>query len=225
MKTISTKDKALLEYLESFLTARRRALFTKVLKERTKHITVVTEDVYHLHNTSAVMRNCEVFGIQDLHVVEEINRKEIDREIALGAQKWVTLHRHNHVKDCIARLRADKYRIVATTPHKEAHTLESFDISDKVALFFGQEVNGLSATVMEEADDYIYIPMLGFTESLNISVSAAIILQHLSAKMRKEVINWGLSIDDMHAVRLHWTRQMLKKVEMYEERFNLMYGK
>jgi len=85
----SMKDIKLLEFLESHLTDNRKLRFDQVLSQRTKHFTVATEDVYQLHNTSAVMRSCDVFGIQELHVIEEQNVKHIDREIAMGAQKWV----------------------------------------------------------------------------------------------------------------------------------------
>jgi len=220
MMAITQRDRDLLTYLQSFLTERRRTLFDKVLDQRTQHITVVTEDVYHLHNTSAVMRNCDVFGVQDLHVIEEVNYKTIDREIALGAQKWVNLHRHHQTKDCMKKLKADGYRIVATSPHKSAHRLEDFDVTQKSAIFFGKEVEGLSDLVLEEADDFIYIPMCGFTESLNISVSAAIVLQQLTTKLRKSDITWKITGDARFHVEMKWTRQMLKKVEMYVERFD-----
>ena len=90
-------DRKLLHHLENFLTASRAEKFKKVIAQRTRHFTVATEDVYQLHNTSAVMRSCDVFGIQDLHIVEEQNSKRIDREIAMGAQKWVDLHRYDSV--------------------------------------------------------------------------------------------------------------------------------
>ncbi|MBT8394747.1 MAG: TrmH family RNA methyltransferase, partial [Bacteroidia bacterium] len=98
-------DLKLLEHLESFLTEKRRQRFDKVLSQRTKHFTVATEDVFQLHNTSAVMRSCEVFGIQELNVIEQRNTKKIDREIALGAQKWVDLNRFQSSSDCITDLK------------------------------------------------------------------------------------------------------------------------
>ena len=112
-------DLKLLEYLETYLTDNRRERFNKVLAMRTKHFTVATEDVYQLHNTSAVMRTCDVFGIQEVNIVEEVNSKSIDREIAMGAQKWVDLNRYHTVKSCIEDLKANGYKIVATTPHVE----------------------------------------------------------------------------------------------------------
>lgn len=212
-------DQELLDYLQSFITERRIQLFDKVLQERTHHLTVAVEDVYQLHNTSAVIRSCESFGIQELHVIEEINRKRIDREIAMGAQKWVDVARHKNVKDCIRTLKDKGYRIIATTPHKQAHTLETFDISEKAALFFGRETEGLSDSVLDQADGFIYIPMVGFTESLNISVSAAITIQHLTSKLKRSNIRWQLSKQELFDKKLAWTRKMIKNADEIEERF------
>lgn len=212
-------DHNLLEYLQSFLTDRRRTLFNQVLEERTRHITVAVEDVYQLHNTSAVIRSCESFGVQELHVIEEVNAKRIDREIAMGAQKWVDVHRYTSTKDCLSSLKAKGYRIVATTPHEKAHTLQDFDITQKAAMFFGRETEGLSQTVLDVADDFIYIPMVGFTESLNISVSAAITLQHLMTKLKSSEVNWQFTKEELFEKKLDWTRKMIKDVERIEARF------
>ncbi len=103
-------DQKLLEYLESFLTDRRRSLNKKVLMSRTNYLTVAVEDVYQLHNTSAVMRSCEVFGVQNMHVIEEVNKKKIDREIAMGAQKWVDVNRYNSTDQCISSLKNAGYQ-------------------------------------------------------------------------------------------------------------------
>lgn len=124
-------DLKLLAYLESYLTENRRQRFDKVLEERTKHFTVATEDVYQLHNTSAVIRSCDVFGIQEVHIVEERNSKRIDREIAMGAQKWVDLNRFHSVKTCIQDLKQKGYQIVATSPHANNCLLHEFDVTKK----------------------------------------------------------------------------------------------
>ncbi len=209
----------LLEYLQSFLTERRIALFDKVLKERTRHLTVAVEDVYQLHNTSAVIRSCESFGVQELHVIEEINAKRIDREIAMGAQKWVDVQRHTTATGCIQSLKEQGYRIIATSPHKNAHRLEDFDVTEKAAIFFGRETEGLSDIVLDAADDFIYIPMVGFTESLNISVSAAITLQHLMTKLKASDIPWQLSESALFNKKMDWTKKMIKDVDRIIERW------
>lgn len=205
-------DKELVEYCLGFLTPRRKALFEKVVEQRTNHLTVATEDVYQLHNTSAVMRSCDVFGIQNIHVIEERNLKKIDREIAMGAQKWVTLNRHKSSGECIERLREKGYQIVATTPSPMGGSLADFDISKPSAIFFGTEKNGLSSEIIENADRFIQIPMYGFTESLNISVSAAIILQFLTQELRDSKLSWKLDENKKNAVKFEWLSRSLKNV-------------
>jgi tRNA (guanosine-2'-O-)-methyltransferase len=212
-------ETALLEYLQSFLTERRIGLFDKVLDERTEHFTVAVEDVYQLHNTSAVIRSCESFGVQELHVIEEVNAKRIDREIAMGAQKWVDVQRHTSAAGCIQSLKEQGYRIVATSPHKNAHRLEDFDVTQKAAIFFGRETEGLSDVVLDAADDFIYIPMVGFTESLNISVSAAITLQHLMTKLKASDVAWQLSEKALFTKKMDWTQKMIKDVDRIVERW------
>jgi tRNA (guanosine-2'-O-)-methyltransferase len=212
-------DLKLIEYLESYLTVSRKSRFHKVLSQRTKHFTVATEDVYQLHNTSAVIRSCDVFGIQEVNIVEEHNTKRIDREIAMGAQKWVDLNRFHSVKDCISDLKQKGYQIVATTPHKTDCELHDFDIHKKSCFFFGRETEGLSQEVLDAADCYLKIPMVGFTESLNISVSAAIILQHVTTKLRKTHIPWQLSDSEMIAKRFDWCKKTIKSFDEIVGRF------
>ncbi|WP_029036481.1 TrmH family RNA methyltransferase [Salinimicrobium xinjiangense] len=208
----------LLSYLEDFLTPRRKDLFQKVIVNRTNFFTVATQDVYQLHNTSAVIRSCDVFGIQNIHVVEEVNLKKIDREIAMGAQKWVDINRYTSTADCIQRLRKNGYKIVATSPHKGT-LLQDFDIARPAAFFFGTETKGLSEEVMEEADEFLQIPMVGFTESLNISVSAAIILQDVTARLRRSGQNWKLSEEEQIVKRIDWAKKNLKNSAEIIERF------
>ncbi|MDC7993743.1 TrmH family RNA methyltransferase [Altibacter sp. HG106] len=212
-------DSQAFEYLQSYLTDRRKALFSKVLAERTKHVTVVMEDVYQLHNTSAVMRSCDVFGIQELHVVEERLGKRVDREIAMGAQKWIDLHRYDDIESCMATLQQNGYQLIATTPHHEGDILSDFDISKKSALFFGTEKNGVSEKVLAQADGYLKIPMYGFTESLNISVSAAIILQDIVHRLKQSEVRWQLSEAEKRQIEMAWTLRCIKSSEKILARY------
>lgn len=212
-------DLELLAHLENFLTPSRKDKFLKVLSERTKHFTVATEDVYQLHNTSAVIRTCDVFGIQEVNIIEERNSKRIDREIAMGAQKWVDLNRYHSVKDCINDLKAKDYRIIATTPHAGDCELKDFDIRQKACFFFGRETEGLSQEVLSAADGFLKIPMVGFTESLNISVSAAIILQDVTSRLRNSTIDWQLSEDEQLQKRMDWIRKTIKSYDKIVKRY------
>ena len=211
---------SLLEHLETFLTPRRIALFNKVIAERTNHFTVATQDVYQLHNTSAVIRSCEVFGIQNIHVIEERKPKRIDREIAMGAQKWVDVNRYSTSKECIQELRKKGYQIVATTPYGESTALKDFNIEKPSAIFFGTEKEGLSDEILSEADCRLNIPMFGFTESLNISVSAAIILQSITSRLKSSEINWQLSEEDKINLKYEWLKKCIKNSDSIIAQFN-----
>ncbi|MEZ4856829.1 MAG: RNA methyltransferase [Gelidibacter sp.] len=212
-------DLKLLQHLETYLTDNRKARFDSVLSQRTKHFTVATEDVYQLHNTSAVIRTCDVFGIQEVNIVEERNTKRIDREIAMGAQKWVDLNRYRSVKDCINDLKQKGYQIVATTPHENDSVLNEFDVTKKSCFFFGREAEGLSQEVLDAANCFLKIPMVGFTESLNISVSAAIILQHVTTKLKQTDINWQLSELEVLEKRMDWIKKSIKSYDDIVNRF------
>ena len=208
-----------LNFLENILTENRKQRFLDVLKLRTNHFTVAIEDVFQLHNTSAVMRSCEVFGIQQLHVIEERYTKSIDKEIAMGAQKWVDVHRFDSISDCITNLKSKGYQIIATTPHQNDCLIDDFDINKKSAFFFGTERDGLSAEVINSADGFLKIPMNGFTESLNISVSAAIIIQNVMNRLHKSNINWSLSENEMLEKRLEWAKNSIKDIKRIEARY------
>lgn len=203
----------LLEYLEGFITEKRKQRFLQVLEERTKYLTVAIEDVYQLHNTSAVIRSCDVFGIQEAHIIEQRFGKRLDKNIAMGAQQWVDVHRYETTEKCIETLRKKGYRVIATTPKKNSCLLNDFEIEGKTALLFGTEREGLSEEALKTSDGFLKIPMLGFTESLNVSVSAAIILQHLTAKLRETSVDWKLSEEDKLEKRLDWTKTSIKSID------------
>ena len=207
-----------LAYLEGFLTENRKERFQKVLENRTNHFTIAVEDVFQFHNTSAVMRSCEVFGIQEINIVEQRFGKDIDKEIAMGAQKWVDINRFENINNCIQNLKTKGYQIIATTPHDDSCLLHEFDISKKSALFFGTEKEGLSEEVMKQADGFLKIPMVGFTESLNISVSAAIIIQDITSRLRLSSIDWQLTENELLEKRLIWAKNSIKDIKRIEER-------
>lgn len=212
-------DEKLLEYLEGFMTAARIDRFHQILSLRTKHITVAIEDVFQAHNASAVIRSCEIFGLQEAHLIEKRFGERLDSNIAMGAEKWVDVHRHNDTKKCIDELRKYNYQIIATTPHDDSCLLDNFDVTKKSALFFGTERDGLSEVVMEEADGFLKIPMVGFTESLNISVSAAIILQSVTEKLRKSQVLWGLTAEEKLEKRIDWAKKTVRSLDDIMSRY------
>lgn len=206
-------DDDLLTYLEGFLTEDRKQRFLEVLQNRSKYITVAIEDVFQLHNTSAVIRSCDAFGVQEVHVVEGRFGERLDKNIAMGAEQWVDVKRYQTTSECISTLRQRGYQIIATTPHNDSCLLSDFRLEKKTALFFGTEKEGLSNEVMANADGFLKIPMVGFSESLNISVSAAIIIQELMEKLRKTDTEWQLSDIEILEKQLDWTKKSIKNVE------------
>ena len=208
-----------LTYIEDFITEDRKQRFLDVLQNRTTHFTVVIEDVFQLHNTSAVMRTCEVFGIQELNVIEEKFGKDIDKEIAMGAQKWVDVNRYNSTTACIHNLKERGYKIIATSPHESSSPLDTFDITEPAALFFGTEKSGLSDEIIKAADGFVHIPMAGFTESLNISNSAAIIIQDITNRLRQSDIEWHLSEKEIIDKRIDWTRKTIKDIDFITQKY------
>ena len=212
-------NEELLTYLEEFISEERRDRFITVLKERTKFITVAIEDVFQMHNTSAVVRSCESFGIQEAHIIEGRFGKRLDKNIAMGAQQWVDINRYHSSAEALEHLKANGYRIIATTPHDNATLLTEFDFDSKIALFFGTEKEGLSDEVLSNADSFLRIPMVGFTESLNISVSAAIILQDLTSRLKQSNHDWELRPDEIIERRLDWTKKSIKSIEEILIRF------
>jgi tRNA (guanosine-2'-O-)-methyltransferase len=216
--------KQLIKFLSDYVTPQRWQLFQKVIRDRTRHITVALEDIYQPHNASAVLRTCDCFGIQDVHIIENRNTYTVNPDVALGASKWLSLHYYNqsdfNTTTCIEHLKSAGYRIIGTTPHKNGVLLDDFNIEKgKFALFFGTEMQGLTDTMLSMADEFLMIPMYGFTESFNISVSAAIILHHLSLKIKKSNIQWQLSPGEENQILLNWLRSTIKKSELLENKF------
>jgi len=214
----------LIAHLSEYVTENRLALFRRVLAQRTRYITVVLEDIYQSQNASAVLRTCDCTGIQDVHIVEERNEYEINRDVALGSDQWLSLHYYNEGEDNIYKaidcLKQRGYRIVATSPHSEGSSPETFDLEiGKAAFLFGTELNGLTDRALELADEYLHIPMAGFTESYNISVSAAICLYTLRKRLEGSSLNWRLGHEEKQELMLKWLRNSIKMSDQIENKF------
>lgn len=223
-------DEELLAYLEGYITEKRKSTFYKVLNDRTRHFTVVLEDIFQPHNASAVVRSCDIFGIQDVYAIENKFTNKVSRHVAKGSQKWLNINRYkedgNNTKICIDELRAKGYQIIGTTPHTDSCVLSDFDITKKSAFVFGAEKDGISDYIKEEADGFLKIPMFGFTESLNISVAAAITLQDMTSRLRKSSIDWQLTIEEKKLLYFNWIKNTIKNpdniIEHYFKRKNVL---
>ncbi len=216
----STED-SLIAHLLQFVTPDKQARMAEVIEHRTSHLRLVLEDIYQPHNASAVIRSCECFGIQHLHIIENRNKFRINPDVAMGGAKWIHLHRHrmkgaDNTRACLRELREMGYRIAATSLAAGSIPLQSIPLEQPLALCFGTEEVGLSETVLEEADLQVHIPMLGFTQSFNISVSAAICLYELRNRMEREGLPAGLGDEEKREVYRSWLRATLKNCEILE---------
>ncbi len=222
MMDLDTRKK-LLEFLSQFITDNKKQKIEEAIAHRTKHLTVVIEDIYQSHNASAVLRSCDVFGIQDVHIIENKNKYSVNPDIALGSSKWVNIikykEKENNTVKCFQLLRKQGYKVVITMPDLEYKPLEELNLDQKTALVFGSELEGLTQEAIDNADECVRIKMYGFTESLNISVSAAICMHYLSSKLRNSDINWRLTEEEVIDIKLNWVKNIVKSSDLLEIEF------
>ena len=222
------RDKVV-EYLQQFVTESRQARLKEILQNRTRHVTVVLEDLFQAQNISAVLRTCDCYGVQDVHVIQHRNAFEANKDISMGADKWLTIHHYPHsdhnVKECIDRLHEQGYWVAATLPDEKRRTIFDLPVEQKTAFLFGTELTGLSEEAVKYADGNVLIPMYGFTESFNISNSAAIILSHFVEKMRHSDVKWQLSDEEKSELYFEWLQKTVKDpdglIRQYYSRSNL----
>lgn len=217
MKTIEDK-KRLISYLTEFISPRRKERFDEVMAQRINHLQIVVEDLYQAHNASAVLRSCDCFGVQYVHFIENKNTMKVSSDIALGAEGWVSIKKHNgaenNTRACLQKLKDEGFRIIATTPHKNDVTIDQLPVDKRMVLVFGTEKEGISEDVMEMADEFVKIPMYGFTESFNISVSAALCMYELTTRIRETVPNSYLSDTEKIDIYLDWLMNSIDKSEL-----------
>lgn len=203
------QKKALLELAASQVTAERQALIDRVLPQRTRHLAVVLENIFQPHNASAVLRSCDLFGVQDVYILENRNSYQVNRDVALGSAQWLTLHRYRQpdpeaLEACAADLRQAGYRLVATTLRTGSKPVAEMDPTVKSALMFGTEMQGLTDAAHALADEWVHLPMVGFTQSFNISVSVALFLYDLTHRLRPSGVSWQLSPEEAVDLKIRW---------------------
>ena len=211
-----------INYLGKFITEHKKNLVDEVLSHRTRHVTLVLEDIYQSQNASAVFRTAECFGIQDIHLIENLNKYSLSPGVLKGANKWLNLTHHNSSNDntalCFQHLKDKGYKILATTPNA-THSISDVDASEKMAMVLGNELHGLSDFAIKHADIQVKIPMYGFTESLNLSVSAAIGISELITKLRKSNIIWQLTQTEQNELKLLWYRKLVRNSAIIEKSY------
>ena len=219
----------LIQYLRQFATEDRWQRINKVIDKRTRYVSVILEDIYQPHNASAVLRSCDCFGIQDVHIIENKNEFDPNKGVTIGADQWISLQSYNqpdinNTEHCYQQLKEKGYQIIATTPHENDVTIDEVSLDKKTALVFGAELTGLSDYALEHADGYAKIPMAGFSESFNISVSAALCLYELSTRLRQSRDDWELDESEKLDLQFDWLKNSVRAPEKLIQRFLEEHG-
>lgn len=214
----------LIDSFNEVINVQRQQLLQQSLDQRTRFITVVLEDIYQAQNASAVIRSAECLGLQELHIVENRNEYQLNPTVVQGASKWMEIKRYrnqqtNNTAPCLESLKDRGYRIVAMTLREDSQELEALPMNEKTALCFGSEEPGLSELAHELADEYVRIPMCGFTQSFNLSVSAGISLYHLCRVMRSSAANWRLEQEDRFNLHVDWLSKSTPTGKILLEKF------
>lgn len=171
--------------LGRFIQPGRKARVRAALERRLGSIVTVVEAVHRRHNTSAILRSCEAFGVHEVHMVTGPFRPS--KGAARGAERWLELQLHAEIGDSLDALRARGFRIVVADLQDDAHTPDSVPVDGPLAVVFGNELEGVSDAARARADGAITVPMMGLTESLNVSVAAACILQRITTRRRAHI--------------------------------------
>ena len=211
-----------LQFLESVLTDERKKRFDDVLRRRTNYVVPVLEDVYQPHNISAVLRTCDGLGVQDVHVIS--NSFSANSGIEMGSSRWLNVRtwesNSSGIGGCIKSLKESGYKILVTVPREGAKPIGDIDVGNgRLALLLGNEVSGLSDEIIRHADAFVKIPMFGFTESFNISVSAGICLYDLLTRVRSSDMAWELTEDEILNAKLSWLENSLETFKPLKKKF------
>ncbi|MDR2916849.1 MAG: RNA methyltransferase [Tannerella sp.] len=210
---------SIISFLSDFVSEQRRNRIEEVQAQRTRYVTVVLEDIYQSQNASAVLRTCECLGIQDINIIENYNSYRVNPLVVRGSDKWLNIRKfkgpeYNSSK-AIKKIKSEGYRIIATSLHGTSVELCSFDLyRGKCAVVFGNEHQGVSEDVLKEADEHLKIPMCGFTQSLNVSVAAGVVLSHLMQKLKQSTIKWNITAAEKEILCVEWLKCSVKHPEM-----------
>jgi tRNA (guanosine-2'-O-)-methyltransferase len=188
----------------------RQARVQQMLSDRLGSICVIAEAIHRRHNTSAILRSCEAFGVHEVHLITGEFRTS--RGAARGAERWLDLHRWASIGACVAHLKGRGYRIFVGDLAADAHTPETLPVDGPVAILFGSELNGVSDEARALSDGAVIVPMRGLTESLNVSVAAACVLQRVTERRRDRVGGGDLPVERQEVFFTAWlAREELAK--------------
>jgi tRNA (guanosine-2'-O-)-methyltransferase len=180
----------------------REVRMRTVLGNRIGGLRIVAEALHLRHNLSAILRSAESFGVHDVHLIQP--KKAKASSAARGAERWLQIHIHESLEDCVELLRRDGYQLWVADIEEGADTPHSVPIDKPIAILMGTELTGVSKEARALADGCIYVPMLGFTQSLNVSVAAACILHTLSHRMSQCTNVSGLTTERREELVQKW---------------------
>lgn len=211
--SISTSDLPLFRTLTSL----RASLFARVLHARTRHLTFVLDGVHGGHNIAAVARTCDAWGVQDLHLLHQRERDEISfvqrlekersvRNVSKGAHKWLSIHEHSHARGCVEQLKRDGYKVMVSSLSADACDIRDVDIETPVAFVFGNERDGITQDMISSADGLFTIPMVGYVESMNVSVAVATTAALMISKARAVIPpeKFMISAEERRVIASEW---------------------
>ena len=200
------------EKIEAYLpriTEHRRDLLVKVVQNRTRHFCMVLEDLFDPHNISAVIRTAEVFGLEDVHVIEEVNPYKVNKSILKGSIKWMNIYLHKKRMACMEKKRKKGYRIAVASTNTNNSVLD-LDLSQPTAFYLGSEFTGNHPDTLAAADCEFKLPQYGITESMNVSVAGGVLMCYLDHFMQqKGRQNFTLSPKERDELLLEWLERHL----------------
>lgn len=183
------------------MTPGRIARIDEVLAARLGSVATAVEDTYDPHNAAATMRTSEALGLQELHVIEPGDRFSTAQGVTRGSHRWIDLHRWTNAETAVAALHARGFRVYATLPPPVAVSIEDVDVTTPLVVMFGNEHQGLSASAVAACDGAVTVPMFGFTESYNLSVTVGLAMSRLAARRREHLGATG-DLDPIRIARL-----------------------
>jgi tRNA (guanosine-2'-O-)-methyltransferase len=221
---ISEQRALLTSHFSQFISDNKKDFMERVLDQRTRHVTMVLEDIYQSQNSSAVVRTCECLGLQDLHIIETKSQWSTNKQVLKGSNKWLSIMRYrekdaNNAANCFQRLKELGYVIAVTDPTPDGLPIDQVPLDRPLAIVMGNERHGTSPFALQHADLKVNIPMAGFTESLNISVSAAICMNSLTSRLRRSDVPWRLKQEEKDQLRLEWYKKVVRRSELLEREF------
>ena len=186
------------------ISEKRRGRLEKTVQNRLDGLTIVAEGTHLRHNLSAIIRTAESFGVSTVHLISAEKQKMSGA--AKGAERWVELIIHSNTEQCFEYLKIQGYQIFVTDFQEDSYTPETAPVDRPVAIVMGTELIGVSETAKKLSDGSIVIPMYGLTQSLNVSVASACVLQRLSTRMREARVGL-MSVENQDKLLTIWLQR------------------